>query len=187
MMHYVRYIELKRTIEDNTRLLMLYTQGDYRFIDEVLLWLENVEKILRNNNLPEVSLVTGFRSEVMASGLKKVAVDSASKLQSNRKLQQSAGFEAISKTVDLLYPVLKKEHDRFAEAERILMQVLSFANMKGYLQTYTGSTLSQADLAKLWITLSSDNDLRGGVSNVEGMVGKYDSLIVLDQALSLFA
>lgn len=90
-------------------------------------------------------------------------------------------------TIDGMYPVLKKEHDRFAEAERVLMQVLSFANMKGYLQTYTGSTLSQADLAKLWNTLSSDNDLRGGVSNVEGMVGKYDSLIVLDQALSLFA
>lgn len=177
--------EIQRLLLRIQYLVDIQERRDSDFVCEVKEWLSKLEKVLDNNRMPVAGNVAALRGLLISAerGVIPAGVEFQGR-STKRKILDAAASYVLRQTGDLVSSIIQKDHERIAEAERLIRQLVAIAKAKGLLQERpTGDNF--ADILKaFWRTLSADPELSPGTVNVEGLIGPNDALIILDRTIT---
>ncbi|MDD3421386.1 MAG: hypothetical protein PHS47_03695 [Methanocellales archaeon] len=160
-------------------------RGDTNFAENVKEWLSKLEKILESNRMPVAGNVATLRGLLISA--ERGDLPSGVKFYgrpTRRKIREATTAYVIQQTCDLVSNVIQRDHKRFAEAECITRQLVALATAKGLIQELPSGKDNTDLLKALWRTLSNDPELSSGTVNVEGLIGLYDALIMLERTIA---
>ena len=165
-------------------LINLQERRDSGFVEEVKRWIATFEKVLVSNRMPVTSNVATFRGVLISAegGVIPPGVEFHGR-PTKRKIREAAAAYVLRQTGDLISSVIQKDYERIVEAERLTRQLIAMAKAKGLVQPLPGEGDHMEKLRALWRILVADPDIGAGTVNVEGLVGPYDALIVLDRTM----
>ncbi len=159
---------------------------DPNFVPKVKLWLSELEKMLERNRLPATGTVASLRGILISA--ERGAIPAGIEFQgraTERKIREATAAYVVRQTSDLVSNVIKRDQERVAEAERITRQLVSLAKAKGLIREPLHRNNSADILQTVWRMMSADPDLSQGTVSVEGLIGPFDALIILDRLLTL--
>jgi len=185
MLRIVNLEEIERMLLRVPALVDLQDRGNPDFAQDVKQWLSELEKVLESNRIAVAGTVAALRALVISAerGVIPVGVEFHGR-PTRRKIQEAAGAYVLRQSGDLVSSVTQRERERVAEAERLTRQLVALAKAKGLIQEVPSGGDFTEILKGIWRTLSADPDISGGTVNVEGLVGPYDALIVLDRIIT---
>ena len=160
-------------------------QGDTYFAENVKAWLSKLEKMLESNRMPVAGTVATLRGLLISAERGDLPPDVAFYGRpTRRKIREATAAHVVRQTGDLVSNVIQRDRERVREAEGITRQLVALATAKGILPELSRGK-DHTDLLKaVWRTLSTDPDLASGTVTVEGLLGPYDALIMLDRTIA---
>ncbi|MDD5485698.1 MAG: hypothetical protein PHI74_06705 [Methanocellales archaeon] len=160
-------------------------RGDTNFAENVKEWLSKLEKMLETNRMPVAGNVATLRGLLISAERGDIPPDvKFYGRPTRRKIRETTTSYVIRQTCNLVSNVIQRDRERFAEAEGITRQLVALATAKGLIQELPNGKDNTDLLKDLWKTLSKDPELSSGTVNVEGLIGLYDALIVLDRTIA---
>jgi hypothetical protein len=185
MLRIVNLEEIEGMLLRIRSLVDLQDQRDPDFVEGVKEWLSGLEKMLESNHMPVAGNVATLRGLLISAerGDLPPGVEFYGR-PNRRKIREAAGAYVVRQTGDLVSNVIQKDHERVAEAEVITRQLVALATAKGLIQELPSGKDNNDLLKALWQTLSTDPELSSGTVNVEGLIGPYDALIMLDRTIA---
>lgn len=155
------------------------------FPDAVLEWLKEIEKSLESNHMPAVSQIAGCRAMLIESARGAYSEEiSFTGRPTVRKIQDGVAGLVIQRTSDLLHSAIAERQSAFQEAERITLQIVTVAEVKGMIEACDDGRPHQQMLTCLQEQVGADPDLAGVYVHLVALVGKTDVLVFLDRALA---
>ncbi len=185
MLRIVNIEEIQKILSSISGLVDLQQRRDSNLDEKVKLWLAKLENILENNRIMLVGEVATLRGTILSSekGIIPPGVEIHGR-SSKRKIVEAAVTFSLRQASGLVSDYLKKEVDRVSDAERMMRQLIAMAKAKGLVLQIPNRNDHTEVLKFIWRTLSSDPGIAPGTTNVEGLVGPHDALIVLDRIIS---
>jgi hypothetical protein len=184
MLRIVNLEEIQSTLQGISRIIDLQAKRDSSFLEEVKQWLNIIETILINNKIPESGRIASLRGSIISAEIGVIPNGFTTRAHvTGSKLKNGVALDVIRQTSDILFTIIHKDMERLSEAERIMRQLISISQSKGLLQDTYHNLRSTEVLKLLWNKFSNDGDLAQGVVSIEGLVGPYDSLIILNRQL----
>ncbi len=185
MLRIVNIEEIQNILSSLSKLTDLQQQRDSSFDKKVKLWLASLEQTLESNKLMQASEVATLRGVILSAenGVIPPGLEFHGRT-SKRKIVEAAASFSLRKACNLVSNFLEKEVERVSNSERMMRQLLAVANTKGVIQQIPGGSDHTEVLKSIWRKLSSDPELTPGTTNVEGLVGPQDALIVLDRIIA---
>lgn len=186
MLRYVNLIEIQNMLLQISELTNLQDLRDFSYVAKTKRWLSDLEKILENNHMVEAGEIASLRGKIVSAenGIFHDGVEFLNK-PTKRKMVEAATSAALQDASKLIVNAINEELSRFREAERVVRQLISIGKAKGLLANFASNGNHTEALKFIWRTLAQDADISPGVVTVEGMVGPYDALILLDRLLSM--
>jgi hypothetical protein len=158
---------------------------DPEFAEEVRRWLQDVEETLENNQIPSVGIVASLRATLTASEQGWLAPEAHFVGRPTiRKVKNAMASHVLKQTGDVISEAVHGDVARMKEAEELLRQLVTLAKAKGILPLAVNDNTPTEHLRAIWSMFMGDADLAAGAVRVEGLLGPYDSLVVLDRAIS---
>jgi len=156
---------------------------DPDFPNAVKDWLAQVEQVLLRNRLSIAAEIATLRGTVIAAERGVMPpVTALSGRTTPRKIREAAATEALRKAGALVADSIRGSEAQFAEAERLVRQLVVVAERKGLLAATPGTPTQQ--LVTLWNAIRNDAELGAIATHVAGLAGPESALILLDRALS---
>lgn len=155
------------------------------FIQDVKEWLSRLENILNNNRMPVAGNVATLRGVLISAerGVIPTGVDFYGR-PSRRKIREAAAVYVLRQSSDLVSSAIQTDRERVSEAMRMGRQLVALAKIKGLIQKLPSGDNFTDKLKAIWRTLSADPELSPGTVSLEGLVGPYDALVILDQTIT---
>ena len=165
-------------------LVDLQDQRDPGLVQDVKQWLSKLEKVLDNNRAPVAGNVAALRALLISAerGVVPTGVEFHGR-STRHKIREAAVAYVLQQTGDLISSFIQKDNERVAEAERLVRQLVVLAKAKGLIQELSSGDNFTDMLKAIWQTMSADPELSPGTVNVEGLIGPYDALILLDRTI----
>lgn len=185
MLRIVNLEEIQDMLLHIPTLVDLQEQRDPNFVIDTKKWLAELEKVLTNNRLTSAGIVAALRGELISAerGVIPAGIELKGRV-TRRKIREATAAHLIRQTSELVTNIIQRDQERFAEGERLIRQLVSIAKAKGLIQELLTNDSSTEALRSIWKALLTDPDLSAGVVNVEGLVGPYDSLIILKRIVN---
>lgn len=184
MLRIVNLEEIDSTLLQISRLIDQQERGETYFAEHVKAWLSTLETILESNRMPVAGSVASLRGILISAERGILPPDVACYGRpTRRKIREATAAHVLRQTGSLVSNVIQRDRERIAEAEGITRQLVALATAKGIKTELLGGK-DHTDLLKaLWRTLSTDPELASGTAKVEGLIGPYDALIMLDRTI----
>lgn len=184
MLRLVNLIEIQNMLLKVSELTNLQDLRDFSYVAKTKRWLSDLEKILENNRMIQSGEIASLRGKIVSAenGIFHDGVEFLAK-PTKRKMVEAATSAAIYQASSLVSRVIGEDIARFDEAERTVRQLVAIAKAKGLLANLPSNGNHTETLKFIWKTLMQDADITPGTVNVEGLVGPYDALILLDRIL----
>jgi hypothetical protein len=162
----------------------LQERRDLGYVEAVHRLLVDVENALEQNRLAVAGNVASLRATLLSAeqGVMPPGVELSGR-PTRRKVAEAAAAQALGHAAELLSNIIETDSRRIADAERMGRQLVAIARAKGMLAHPPCSGDRTADLRALWTSLSADPEVSAGTTNVEGLVGPHDALVVFDRTL----
>ncbi len=185
MLRIVNLEEIEGMLLRIRSLVDLQDQRDPDFVESVKEWLSALEKVLDNNRLAVAGNVSALRAMLLSAeqGVIPAGVVFHGRA-TRRKIREAAAAYVLRQSGDLVSSIIERDHGQVAEAERLTRKMVALAKSRGLIRDLPSGNLFSDMLKAIWRTLSADPELSPGTVNVEGLVGPYDALIVLDRILT---
>ncbi len=155
------------------------------FFQEVVSWIESLEHILVNNRMQAAGNVASLRAAMITG---EQGVIPASLIfhgqPTKRKMRDAIAADVIRSACDLVSNAIKEDELRFSEAQSLCRQVVVLAKSKSKIPVETEELDRLQYLKAVWQILSSDPDIVSGTVRLEGLVGSYDVLVMLDRMIT---
>jgi len=177
--------EIQGMLSSIPNLVDLQEQRDPNFVQDVKQWFSKLEKVLSNNRMAVAGIVATLRGVLISAerGIIPTGVEFHDRA-TRRKIREGAAAYLVRQTGDLVSSAIQKDCERVAEAERLTRQLVSMAKAKGLIKELPGRNNFGDTLKIIWRKMSVDANLSPGTVNVEGLIGPYDALIVLDRIMT---
>ena len=184
MLRYVNLNEIQAMLLKVSDLTDLQDLRDFSYVAKTKRWLSDLEKILENNRLIQAGEVASLRGAIVSAenGIYQNGAEFLAK-PTKRKMVEAATASAIHQASSLVSQVIQADISRFNEAEQTVRQLVAIAKAKGLLLNIPNNGNHTEILKFIWRTIGQDADIAPGAVNVEGLVGPYDALILLDHIL----
>lgn len=184
MLRFVNLTEIQNMLLKVSELTDLQDLRDFSYVTKTKRWLSDLEKILENNRMIQAGEIAALRGAIISAenGIFQNGAEFTSK-PTKRKMVEAATASAIHQTSSLVAQVIQADITRFNEAEQTVRQLVAIAKAKGLLLKIPNNGNHTETLTFIWRTIAQDADIAPGAVNVEGMVGPYDALILLDRIL----
>lgn len=155
------------------------------FVDEVMTWLESLEKVLSNNRMLVAANLAALRGVLLSAkrGVMPEGIRIHGRITS-RKIAEAAASDVLRAAAELASSAILPDSSSVADAERQSRQIVVLARAKGLSLSLPEGHDRSGALKTLWRTLATDPDIGPGTVNVESLVGPNDALIILDRAIS---
>ena len=148
-----------------------YDDGDAEFSDDVKRWLREVEEALAAARIPAMADVAALRAAIVSAenGALPAGITFSGR-PTPRRIRDAVAADALRHANDAVVNATSAAAAQFAEAERLIGQILPVATRKG---------LSS------WSAIESDADLGPIATHVIGLVGRGDALVLFDRAIAV--
>ena len=184
MLRLINLTEIQNMLLKVSELTDLQDLRDFSYVAKTKRWLSDLEKILENNRLIQAGEVAALRGAIISAenGIFHNGAEFLAK-PTKRKMVEAATSSAIHQASSLISKVIQEDIARFGEAEQLVRQLVAIAKAKGLLLNIPNNGNHTETLKFIWRTIAQDPDIAPGTVNVEGLVGPYDALILLDRIL----
>lgn len=185
MLNIVNLEEIQSMLLLIPALVDLQQERDTDFVEEVKNWLKKMEKMLENSRIPAAGNVATLRGALISAerGIIPVGIELHGR-PTGRKIKEATAADVLRRGGDIVSNVICKDNERIAEATRMNRQLVALAKAKGLIRELPSGENYTEILKALWRTLASDPDISPGTTNVEGLVGPNDALIILDRTIT---
>ncbi len=154
-------------------------QRSSAFPEETLRWLKDTELVFENAGLPNISELPILRSRLL-SVLHNNTKDP--KFPSSRKHKEAISTEVLEEAERALNQAIAAKVETIREAEGYASRLVAVAKAKGILDEARKVQPHQEALQYLHGALSRDQDTATALVHLNGLMGQYDVLVVLDRA-----
>ena len=155
------------------------------FIDHTNEWLLALEKALSSCRLHQAGSVAMLRSDIAATlrGQTPASVQLRGR-ETRSRLRNAAAAQALQGAAAIASAIVAENQPRVAEAERVAQQIVAVAIARGgILDRHVGLTNGEY-LREIRKTLMAHVELQNAAMHLDGLVGPYDSLVLIDRVLA---
>lgn len=183
MMHLLNLEEIESLLLKVPLLIKQFDERDPGFFHLVKSWLADVEDMLSKNRLPQTSEISVCRSTLISieRGFSD-GIEIQSRMNA-RKLRDAQASHVLKRATDVLMETIRFRRGQVDEAIRVMMQIVAVADHLGLIASDSGqnhTTYLQSTL----LTISNQSELTSLVVHITGLLGKTDTLVVLDRAIT---
>ncbi len=185
MLRIVNFEEIRNKLNEISDLVDLYDKKDSYFPLKVKDWLKQTEKILDNNKLIIAGRIGTLRASLISAEQGAYTANiSFTGSPSRKKIVNATASLALQQAGEAISIFLQADHDRFAEAEKQISQLVSIIQANGAMDEFKGKTMDTETLKNMWQVIKSNSNLAQGAINAESLVGPYDPLIIFNRLLT---
>ncbi len=183
MLHILNVEEIQGLLLTIPEMVSYLDKHDSRFTAAVKEWLSHAEKVLGDNRLAVAGDIAALRGLIISAERGVIIPDmDFTGQKTKRKAREAVAADALYKADQLISSIIKAYCAQITEGERLARQIVVVAKRKGILPvSITGS--QQEVLKATWRAITTDSDLIPAVTNLEGLFGATDAMILLDRAL----
>ncbi len=182
MLRIAQLEEIEQLLREASMLIEAQRADQVGFPDLTESWVRRLEIILGNNRLSTSGRLAGLRGLLLAAGdgTNSINVSFSGKV-TRRKIRRAVAADVINKAINVVDSAIYADRVRINEAATIALRLVSQANHEQLVNTKTGDF----EYSKyLYRTMSERASMSEGISVLEGLLGKVDSIIAIDRALS---
>ena len=183
MLHLLNLEEIETLLLKVPPLVKRFEERDPDFFTAVKSWLAGVEDTLSKNRLPQTSEIAVCRGALIS--VERGFSDGAA-LQSRmgaRHLRQARASHVLKRATDVITETIRFRRGQIDEAGRVMMQIVAVADHLGLISADSGQNHT-AYLQSILLAISNRPELTSLVVHVTGLLGKADTLIVLDRSIA---
>jgi hypothetical protein len=183
VLHLVNLEEIEAFLLKVPLLVEQFEERDPDFFPAVKSWLASVEDTLSKNRMPQTSEIAVCRSALIS--IERGFLDGAA-LQNRigaRKLREARASHMLKHATDVITETIRFRRGQIDEAGRVMMQIVAVADHLGLIPPDSGQSHS-AYLQSILLAMSNRAELISLVVHVTGLLGKSDTLIVLDRSIA---
>ncbi len=192
MLHIPNIEEINNLLLRTPDLVKLYEDRDPDFVKAIGNWLKDVEITLHKNRLTFVAEISGMRTSLLSTERGESNKDvNLKRYLSRRKVMENIASQLITSAVNSIQKGISQDIARIRNAEARIYELVIISRQMGLIQTEPLVVPNITALKKIWEDLKVDNGVEGKkavierVIAVQTMVGKIDSLILLERVLSI--
>ncbi len=183
MLHLPNLEEIEALLLKVPGLAKRYEDHEPDFVVAVKSWLAATEETLSKNRMPAASEIAVFLGELISA---ERGFSEGSALKSRmgaRHLKEARAAHLLKRATDVANETIRLRRGQVDEAERVMMQIVAVADRLGLVPSQSGENLG-AYLQAVFQALSNRAELASLVVHVVGMLGKADTLIMLDRCIT---
>lgn len=185
MLRIVNIEEIERLLLQLPALVQQQEQRSANFASGAGTWLSALEKVLTANRLYQAGYIASLRSGLVAAEQGEVPAGLEFRGRSTRlRVLNAVASQALHRAVEVASTLIAENQSRLGEAERIAQQLVAVAFSRGLILARDKKMNDTQYLLSFKSHLVSNPDLENAVTHLEGLVGPYDALILLDRALA---
>ena len=148
-------------------------------------WLKTLEGILLRNRQYQASAISTLRDLLISVNHGYVPADIPVKDRlSRKKVLDIATSQALQRAENIVSSWIDESHKRISEAELIAQQVIAVARSRMLIPPADEGETNTGYLRRVRSNLSAYGDIENALVHLEGLVGHYEALILLDRSLS---
>lgn len=144
-----------------------------RFIN----WLSTAEKILKDNNMPTCSEMSGLRAKVLYSGMAPGPA--------KRKQQYTACLDIVQPAQSILQDAITPIKEKAEQSKQILQQTVTIAYNTSLIRDQH-TTEFNTWVNGAWKNIRQNEQLSAGIVNAVSLVGHTDAYILFAEQLMDF-
>lgn len=182
MLRIMQLEEIEQLLREACAIIDAQRADRAEFPDLTEAWIRSLEVVLGNNRISTSGQLAGFRCLLLSAGhgTNSIGVSLSGRV-TRRKVRRAVAANVINKAINVVESTIHSDRARINEAAAIALRLVSQANHERLLNTNTGDPEYSKNLYR---AMSGRASMSEGISVLEGLVGKMDSLISIDRALS---
>mgnify|MGYP001570228875 CR=1 FL=1 len=155
------------------------------FVPNAGKWLNSLEGVFAASRLYQAGSIAMLRSGLVAveQGQLPAGLQFRGRPTRSRVLNAVA-WQALQRAADMASTLIAENQPRLAEAERVAQQIVAAALSRGLIIGRAEGVGNTKYLRMVRRSLVTSVDLENAVVHLEGLVGPYDALILIDRALA---
>ena len=182
MLRIAQLEQIEQLLLEASALIEAQRADKVAFPDLTESWVRSLEVVLGNNRLSTSGRLAGLRGLLLSArhGTNSIGVSISGQV-TRRKVRRAVAADVINKAINVVESTIHLDRARINEATAIALRLVSQANLEQLVNTKTGDF----EYSKyLYRTMFDHASMSEGVSVLEGLVGRVDSIISIDRALS---
>lgn len=184
MLRIVNIEEIEKLLLQLPSLIQQQEQRSANFALSAGAWMISLEKVFTANRLYQAGYIASLRSGLTAAEQGEVPAGLEFRGRPTRlRVLNAVAAQALHRAVEVASTVIAENQPRLAEAERIAQQLVAVAFSRGLIVARDKTMNNTQYLLVFRSSLIMNTDLEKAVVHLEGLVGPYDALILLDRAL----
>lgn len=185
MLHLLNLEEIEALLLKVPVLVKQFEERDPDFLLTLKSWLVGTEDTLSKNRMPQASEIALCRGALIS--VERGFSDGAAP-QSRigaRNLREARANQLLKRAADVITETIRFRRGQLDEASRVMMQIVAVADHLGLIPADSGPNHT-AYLQAALQAISIRPELASLLVHVTGLLGKSDTLIVLDRAIAGF-
>ena len=148
-------------------------------------WLKSLETVFTASRLYQAGSIAMLRSGLVAAEQGQVPAGIEFRGRPSRSRVLSAvALQALQRAAEIASRLIAENQPRLAEAERVAKQIIAVALSRELITAREEEVSSTQYLRTLRRSLATSGELESAIIHLEGLVGPYDALVLLDRALA---
>ncbi len=182
MLRIAQLEQIEQLLLESVTLIEAQRADQVAFPDLTESWIRRLEVVLCNNRMSTSGQLAGLRGLLLSAGhgTNSMGISMSGKV-TRRKIRRAVAADVINKAVNVVASTIHSDRARINEASSIALRLVSQAHHEQLVDTATGDF----EYAKyLYKTMSDHQSMSEGISVLDGLVGRVDSIISIDRALT---
>lgn len=185
MLRLLQFEEIEGLFAQSGRLVTLQELRSTDFVPETVSWLKDLERAFEANSLVESALIAGLRSGVDAAAAGAYPPGLTGRgFPSRAKVAALLAGQAIGRAAEIGSGLIAANRPRFLEAEVVAQRLAAGLRSLDLVPLRDLATSHGDWLRATRAVLATRADLEPATVHLEGLVGPYDALMILDRALA---
>ena len=166
----------------------LVRQQDRRatdFVPNASAWLSSLEGILTAGRLYQAGSIAMLRSSLVAAEQGRLPSELQFRGHPTRsRVMAAVASQVLQRAADIASALIAEDQPRRAEATRIALQIVAAAISRRLIAVRPEGMSNTQYLRMLRRNFATGDDLERAAVHLDGLVGPYDALILIDRALA---
>ena len=183
MLHLLNLEEIESLLLQVPALVKRFEERDPDFFQAVKSWLADVEDTLSKNRMPQASEIAVCRGALIAVERGFSEGDPLQSRMNARGLREARASHILNRATEVTKESIRSRRGQIDEASRVMMQIVAVADHLGLILAESGQPHT-AYLQSTLLAISNLAELISLVVHVTGLLGKTDTLIILDRSIA---
>lgn len=174
----MQLLEIENLLMETIELSKSFKNKELKFASHVVQWLERFEEVLKNNKMSESGILAAKKAMILAADRGCIPEHLSIKgRETKMKWKNAAAIHALQFVTNLVEKSIEQDKRRREDAVEVALKIAAHAELKrlpGFGELH--SMVSDEDR---WSIIMQDPDVRGGALQLQGLMGKIDSIVLL--------